>query len=579
MVGDIIRWQTDVLVIGGGIAAAFAAIKARDGGADVIVVDKAFFGRGGCSALASGVFKAFLPGDDMANWIRNRGGPTTSMFINMELFKKGAYLSYECARLMEEWGVRWVKDGDQWQRVGSPTGGDPINLMLDGGGPMMMMALRGEVLRRGVRVINRVLINDLLTSDGRLPTQRGVVGAIGVHTRSGEIHIIEARKVIMATGPFRVPYPRLDRPYRLYSMPIDLSGDGHAAMLRAGAAMGKLELGSGSLNPWHFYTAPGLEMLSGLGGSAIFTNAAGERFLVDSTLRQSLFGRAAVGVGIAREMREGRGPVSVDITHFTPEQRRLLRQVIPIIMNNWEAAGFNPTKDAVPYALTLMATHSVMGGGAHVNEQMEATVQGLYAAGNCSDGSHMTMAQTLPECAAMGYWAGEHAGKTFRDTAPSPVVEEQINERLRGMLEPLNRPEGTSYKEVHEKMENLYSEWITYTLTDERGRGALRVLRSIIDEDLPRMGASDPRQLAKVIGIKNFLEFLEPVLTTLLHRKESRGNVLRPDYPFMDNQDWLKYTFTRKGPNGQIAIWDEPLPESRLTAVAREKQIHPFFME
>ena len=46
--------KTDVLVIGGGIAGAFAAYKARQGGAHVLLVDRSYFGRSGCSALASG---------------------------------------------------------------------------------------------------------------------------------------------------------------------------------------------------------------------------------------------------------------------------------------------------------------------------------------------------------------------------------------------------------------------------------------------------------------------------------------------------------------------------------------------
>ncbi len=45
--------DTDVLIIGGGIAAAFAAYKARLSGAHVLLVDRSYFGRSGCSALAS----------------------------------------------------------------------------------------------------------------------------------------------------------------------------------------------------------------------------------------------------------------------------------------------------------------------------------------------------------------------------------------------------------------------------------------------------------------------------------------------------------------------------------------------
>ena len=54
----------DVLVVGGGITAALAAIKAREYGADVLLVDKVFFGRGGCSSRFR---EPGSPGSDKGN--------------------------------------------------------------------------------------------------------------------------------------------------------------------------------------------------------------------------------------------------------------------------------------------------------------------------------------------------------------------------------------------------------------------------------------------------------------------------------------------------------------------------------
>lgn len=50
----------DVLVIGGGIAACFAAVKAREAGASVIMVDKGYVGRSGQSPYADS-FLIFTP--------------------------------------------------------------------------------------------------------------------------------------------------------------------------------------------------------------------------------------------------------------------------------------------------------------------------------------------------------------------------------------------------------------------------------------------------------------------------------------------------------------------------------------
>ena len=44
--------ETDVLVVGGGIAGCFAAIKAKDKGLDVVIVDKAYVAKSGGTAAA-----------------------------------------------------------------------------------------------------------------------------------------------------------------------------------------------------------------------------------------------------------------------------------------------------------------------------------------------------------------------------------------------------------------------------------------------------------------------------------------------------------------------------------------------
>ena len=52
--------ETDVLVIGGGIAGTFAAIKAKEKGLDVTLVDKGHVGRSGKSPWL-GAFTVFDP--------------------------------------------------------------------------------------------------------------------------------------------------------------------------------------------------------------------------------------------------------------------------------------------------------------------------------------------------------------------------------------------------------------------------------------------------------------------------------------------------------------------------------------
>ncbi|MET0387726.1 MAG: FAD-dependent oxidoreductase [Polyangiales bacterium] len=58
---DGVELKTDVLVIGGGPSAAWAAIAARERGADVVVVDKGYVGASGALAASTAGYKVVPP--------------------------------------------------------------------------------------------------------------------------------------------------------------------------------------------------------------------------------------------------------------------------------------------------------------------------------------------------------------------------------------------------------------------------------------------------------------------------------------------------------------------------------------
>lgn len=54
----------DVVIVGGGPAGTFAAVKAAQKGAKVILVDKAYTGKSGCGTFGAGSFKAYIKEED-----------------------------------------------------------------------------------------------------------------------------------------------------------------------------------------------------------------------------------------------------------------------------------------------------------------------------------------------------------------------------------------------------------------------------------------------------------------------------------------------------------------------------------
>src|SRR3989304_6602400 len=102
----------DVLVIGGGIAATFAAIKAKEAGARrVLQVDKGTVGKTGNSCFAPGVVHVCFPEDDSDDRLMRltRAG---GYLVQQDLIRDHLQDSYPILEDMRCYGVRLVMNPD-----------------------------------------------------------------------------------------------------------------------------------------------------------------------------------------------------------------------------------------------------------------------------------------------------------------------------------------------------------------------------------------------------------------------------------------------------------------------------------
>lgn len=566
--------RADVLVIGGGAAGAMAAIRAKESGADVLLVDKSVFGRSGCAALASGAYITYMPGDDLMFHLSGRG-----VLTNQTKAIKAIHATYDLLMILDGWGVKFVKEkGEIWRGKGeggaAASGGLAAGLI--GGGPEMMKVIRREALRRGVRVLNRVTATDLLTSDGKLPTEGQAIGVIGVSGRNEEIHVCQAKAVMMCAGGFNFGYKKPGQPFA--GMPLDITSDGIAMEIRAGAVMGNMAVGSKYLQTMEFYNAPGIEHFTTMGTG--WVNRHGEDVMKRFRESEEEFTRRlSLGHAVTLEMLEGRGPAYLDCTHLTPDKIRLLWEVIPIIMTTFETAGYDISKDRIPYIPVNASTYgSSHGGGAVVDDRCMSSIPGLFAAGASSDGMNISPNLNLSWCMVLGWWAGEHAADYAKEKDLMNVRQEQVELLSKKTLRHLGAANGATFDEVHGKAAQALTD-LGVILSDEkliRARNALLEILSSFDN----VKAKDPHGLVKVLGLRNSLEALTAVLECLLHRRESRGSVINSDHPDTDNENWLRLTKSRMDGSGKLQIWDEPIPGEEYYVRYKPKpgkSLHPFF--
>lgn len=559
---------TDVLVIGGGIAGAIASYRARQKGLGVTLVDKSVFGRSGMASLASGIFKVYLPGDDIEAWVKNYSDFTT----NRNVLRGALLLTTRIFSLLEDWGVVWLKDSGKITRV-NITGSDfPAGAMMEGGGPRFMLAVRRGVLESGVEVCNRVMVTDLLTSDGLHPTKGRVTGAMGFNLTTGEKIVFLAGSTVICAGAYKFPYAKPNDP--LHGMPINLSGDGIAMAFRSGARLAEMAIGARPIKPIGLLCAPGLELLSGLGYKMV--NSKLEDFVSEFRKREKVLSRASISTLVAREWYEGKGPTYMDLRHLTPEQRLLMKTVIPIITSNWEAFGYDSSKDLIPYSADVVASYSTSDTGIQINEKGETSIPGLYAAGNSSDGCNMSKSIELSLSAVTGWWAGENAADFAKVHLPDESFNKQQLSKLEAAMKPLVVKQGLEFSDLHKRVRSILVEKLGYVVNEEKLSGASNSVQEVIDS-FDKSRASNLRDLQKLLSLRNFVELLQVCLECLRYRKESRASVFRDDFPEVDNIEWLKRIHVFQS-DGQLQFQSREI-DFQGNAPKRRKFLHPFFAE
>lgn len=216
--------KTDVLVIGGAAAGLRAGIEARLNGADTLIVSKMPAGGTSCSLFMAGWITCATPEnkDQLFKQIVYTGGYINNQKL-VEVFVNDAI--YTIPQL-KDFGVIME------QRLGeSPD--MPAHFMTEkiGNNPKghaLLYPLRKKAEELGVDIIDNVIITRLIKSNGR------ITGAFGVHLKSGNLLIISAKSVVIASGGGAFAFERSDNP-------PGTTGDGFSLAYLAGAELVDME--------------------------------------------------------------------------------------------------------------------------------------------------------------------------------------------------------------------------------------------------------------------------------------------------------------------------------------------------
>jgi succinate dehydrogenase/fumarate reductase flavoprotein subunit len=559
--------ETDMLVIGAGLGGAVAAVKAKEAGAEKItLVSKGKPGKDSCSTFAAGVFTLVLPDDDREALFKAYAldeGFGTGLYhegwLNLWLEQL-----YDRVIDLERWGLKWQKTPDgKFLRRGMRGN---QRAMFEG--PRLMEVMVTKLKNSGIDLMGHTMITDLLTEHGQLGNR--VIGAVGFDVRSGEFKVIKARATVLAAGPCGFK--------GRYACHKFATGEAYAMAYRAGAVLGQFENGQHLQLTAAEFDTQGMNMFTGLGGR--FLNSKGERFMpeYDCELGDNS-SLANVAAAMAFEVRAGKGPIYLDMTHFTPEDVKKIRTVLPIPSKMLERVGVmveNKIVKKVEWQPALWGTIA-LGGGVVVNTMCETSLAGLYACGDAI-ARHMSKPSALPGAAITGAIAGKSAAQHLKEAPRSEIEKAQLQDLRNSAFASLKRKDGIEPDHIILGIQELLFPYeVTVISREDRLEKAIRELERIRNEEAPLLYASDPHYLRLANEVRSMILVAEMFLKSRLLRKESRNTHLREDYPFTDNVNWLNNTRLRLE-GGEMKYWTEDIPlESYRLKPKLERYLHPIF--
>ena len=233
--------EADVVIAGGGIGGAIAAISAREAGAErVVVLEKCNVRRSGSGATGNDHFSCYIPevhGPDIEPVLREAMGSLIGQNKDPGMIRLHLEESFDIVRKWEEWGINMRPLG-KWNFQGHALPGRP-RVFLKFDGRKQKAVLAEQMKKHGVQVLNHHPVVELAKVGGRIA---GAL-ALDISTPEPGFVLVKSPNVIVSTGLTHRLYTNAATPSRMFNTShCPNCAGGQALGWRAGAKMVNMEL-------------------------------------------------------------------------------------------------------------------------------------------------------------------------------------------------------------------------------------------------------------------------------------------------------------------------------------------------
>lgn len=360
------KQEYDVVIIGAGVAGLYAALQFKED-VRVLLISKRELTLSNSSLAQGGVAAVLdLEHDDYRLHMEDTmvaGGQKNDPAAVEVLVHEGP----ACVRNIKELGVDFDQNPDGTLQKTLEAGHSRRRIVhhKDSTGKAIVDALLAQVrTHANVEVLENALVFSL---------EKTAAGFFAGVLIGDQAHMVGGRYCILATGG-------IGRVYQYTTNSAIATGDGITLAHMLGARIRHLSWIQ--FHPTAFAAERDRERFliseAVRGEGAVLLNCDGERFAHQYDSRGELAPRDVVSHAIIMEARKkGSERFYLDITHKEPD---FVRARFPMIYARCLEEGVDITRDRIP---VFPCQHYLMGG-IDVDLQARATVEGLYAAGECA---------------------------------------------------------------------------------------------------------------------------------------------------------------------------------------------------